>query len=68
MVLVSPQPLLFACIEFEADIYVLFHAKQITTGFQTTIHVGNVRQTVKIIKMDKVSRIHQRETAVLLTL
>lgn len=53
MVLVSPQLSLFSSIEFEADIYVLFHAKQITTGFQTTIHIGNVRQTVKITKMDK---------------
>lgn len=55
MVLVSPESSPFACIEFDANIYVLFHAKHISTGFQTTIHVGNVRQTVKIVRMDKVS-------------
>ncbi|CAI9729953.1 GTP-binding protein 2-like [Octopus vulgaris] len=53
MVLVSPESSPFACIEFDANIYVLFHAKHISTGFQTTIHVGNVRQTVKIVRMDK---------------
>ncbi|GAB1607488.1 GTP-binding protein 2-like [Argonauta hians] len=55
MVLVSPESSPFACIEFDANIYVLFHAKHISTGFQTTIHVGNVRQTVKIVRMDKES-------------
>jgi GTPase len=41
-------------MEFEADIYLLFHSTYICKGFQTVIHVGNVRQTATIIKMNKV--------------
>lgn len=54
MVLVSPDLKPQACHEFEADIYVLFHNKFICRGFQTVIHVGNVRQTAIITKMSKV--------------
>lgn len=53
MVLVSPDLKPQACLEFEADIYVLFHNKFICRGFQTVIHVGNVRQTAIITKMSK---------------
>lgn len=53
MVLVSPDLKPQACHEFEADIYVLFHNKFICRGFQTVIHVGNVRQTAIITKMSK---------------
>lgn len=55
MVLVSGKVEPKACKEFEAEIYLLFHANKISTGFQATIHVGNVCQTAKIIKMNKVS-------------
>ena len=54
MVLLSPQLSPVACLEFEADIYLLFHTGYICKGFQTVIHVGNVRQTATIIKMNKV--------------
>ena len=54
MVLLSPQLAPVACLEFEVDIYVLFHTSYICKGFQTVIHVGNVRQTATIIKMNKV--------------
>ncbi|KAH9489526.1 GTP binding protein [Bulinus truncatus] len=53
MVLVSPESPLQCCYEFEADIYVLFHSKSITTNFQTTIHIGTVRQTGIITKIDR---------------
>ena len=43
-----------ACLEFEADICVLYHNKSICRGFQTVVHVGNVRQTAIITKMSKV--------------
>lgn len=54
MVLLSPQLSPVACLEFEAEIYLLFHTNHICKGFQTVIHVGNVRQTAIIIKMNKV--------------
>ena len=43
-----------ACMEFEADVYLLFHNNYLCKGFQTVIHVGNVCQTAKIVKMNKV--------------
>jgi len=54
MVLVSPALNPTSSFEFEADIYVLYHNKYICRGFQTVVHVGNVRQTAIIIKMSKV--------------
>ena len=54
MVLVSAGLKPSACLEFEADICVLYHNKSICRGFQTVVHVGNVRQTAIITKMSKV--------------
>ena len=56
MVLVSESLNPKACKEFEAEIYLLFHANQISKGFQATIHVGNVCQTAVISYMDKVKK------------
>lgn len=53
MVLISPQSPLSSCWQFEADIYVLFHNKSITNGFQTTVHIGTVCQTAVIRDIDK---------------
>ena len=55
MVLVSEKLNPKACWEFEADIYLLFHAKYINIGFQATIHVDNVCQTAQITKMNRVT-------------
>lgn len=55
MVLVSPDSERYACREFEADIYVLFHSSRISVGFQTTIHIGTVCQTAVVVQMDRVS-------------
>ena len=54
MVLVGEKLNPKACKEFEAQIYLLFHANQISKGFQATSHIGNVCQTAQIVKMDKV--------------
>lgn len=63
MVLVSPALKPTACFEFEADIYLLFHNGYICKGFQTVIHVGNVRQTALIVSMNRKS-LHTNEKAV----
>ncbi|XP_013779989.1 GTP-binding protein 2-like [Limulus polyphemus] len=39
------------CMFFQARINLLFHATQIMEGFQTTVHVGNVRQTAIVMKI-----------------
>ena len=54
MVLVSAELKPSACSEFEADVCVLYHNKSICRGFQTVVHVGNVRQTAIITKMSRV--------------
>ena len=46
-----------SCIEFEAEVCVLFHTTMICKGFQATLHIGNVCQTAVLIDMDKVSPI-----------
>ncbi|RZF44569.1 hypothetical protein LSTR_LSTR001327 [Laodelphax striatellus] len=45
MVLVSPQENPKGCFFFQATVSVLFHSTTIYPGFQTTVHIGNVRQT-----------------------
>lgn len=54
MVLIHPKLEPKACREFEATIYLLFHANQIHKGFQATLHIGNVCQTASISYMDRV--------------
>ncbi|CAG5136735.1 unnamed protein product [Candidula unifasciata] len=53
MVLLSPESPLYCCKVFEADVYVLFHNKCITVGFQTTVHIGTVCQTAVITHIDR---------------
>lgn len=55
MVLLSPSLAPSACLEFEANIYLLYHANSISKRFQVTVHIGNVCQTATIINMDKES-------------
>ncbi|CAG7731606.1 unnamed protein product [Allacma fusca] len=47
MVLISPRISQYpkACVCFQAAVYVLYHATSIAKKFQTTVYVGNVRQT-----------------------
>lgn len=56
MVLLSPSEKVVSCRSFEAEVYVLFHSKQMTEKFQTTVHIGTVCQTAVIHSIkDKVS-------------
>lgn len=43
---IEDQP--FGSLFFQAKISVLFHATAIYEGFQTTVHIGNIRQTAVI--------------------
>lgn len=62
MVLLSPSAQPVCCKEFEADVYVLYHCRNITTNFQTTIHIGTVCQTAVITHIDR-SHIKTNEKA-----
>lgn len=56
MVLVSSTSNPEACVEFIADIYLSAHHPNasIRKGFETTVQMENIRQTVLIVAMDKV--------------
>ena len=56
MVLVSSTSNPQACVEFVAEIYLSMHHTNtpIRKGFETTVQIENIRQTVLIVEMDKV--------------
>ncbi|KAJ3231722.1 hypothetical protein HDU81_003566 [Chytriomyces hyalinus] len=53
MVMVSKAADAKAYYEFEAEILVLYHSTTISTRYQAMLHCGGVRQTAKIVGMDK---------------
>lgn len=48
MMLLCPSIKPQSCLYFQARIYVLFHTTAIHKGFQATVYIGNIRQTVTI--------------------
>ncbi|XP_030755921.1 GTP-binding protein 2 [Sitophilus oryzae] len=61
MVLVARDQNAYGCLFFQANVSVLFHATAIYPGFQTTVHIGNVRQTAVIIGICSSKCIHTNE-------
>ncbi|KND01799.1 uncharacterized protein SPPG_03590 [Spizellomyces punctatus DAOM BR117] len=53
MVMLSKNAAAKAVYEFEAEILVLYHSTTISQKYQAMLHCGCVRQTAKIIGMDK---------------
>lgn len=51
MVLLSKDKEPRACMEFEAEILVLYHSTTISSRYQAMMHSGNVRQTAGIVSM-----------------
>lgn len=49
------------CLFFQANVSVLFHATAIYPGFQTTVHIGNIRQTAVVIGICSSKCIHTNE-------
>jgi len=47
------DPSLCTCWEFEAELVILFHSTTIHKNYEAVIHCGAVRQTVKLIGLDK---------------
>ncbi|XP_052769653.1 GTP-binding protein 2-like [Mya arenaria] len=62
MVLVSSE-LVGACMEFEADVYLLYHDTRVCPGFRTTVHVGNVCQSVQIMEIKDKTAIKTNQKA-----
>lgn len=63
MVLVSEDAQAKSCLFFQASVSVLFHATAIYPGFQTTVHIGNIRQTAVVIGIFANRCIHTNERA-----
>lgn len=52
MVIVHADSNPTGCVEFEADILVLYHATTISINYEAVIHCNAVKQCARIIKMD----------------
>lgn len=63
MVLLSADSYAKGSLYFQANISVLFHATAIHSGFQATVHIGNIRQTAIIVGIFASSCIHTNERA-----
>ncbi|XP_056646452.1 GTP-binding protein 2 [Diorhabda carinulata] len=61
MVLLSSEENAKGCLYFQASVSVLFHATAIYPGFQTTVHIGNIRQTAVVIGICSSTCIHTNE-------
>ncbi|XP_057315333.1 GTP-binding protein 2-like [Hydractinia symbiolongicarpus] len=53
------------CLEFEAEVFILFHTTKISKNYQASVHVGNVIQTAIIenITNEKILKTGQRGVA-----
>lgn len=63
MVLISEKIRPPVCNYFQAKIQVLFHSKSISAGFQASVHIGNIRQTVTILGIMGQSSLSTNDTA-----
>lgn len=61
MVLLSQDVTAKGCLYFQATVSVMFHATAIYRGFQTTVHIGNIRQTAVVIGIYASKCIHTNE-------
>ncbi|XP_065061561.1 GTP-binding protein 2-like [Rhopilema esculentum] len=43
----------YCCLEFEADVFLLFHTTSISKRFQATVHIGNVIQTAIVVDLSR---------------
>jgi GTPase len=63
MVLLKADSNAKGCLFFQASVSVLFHATAIYQGYQTTVHIGNIRQTAVVLGIFPSKCIHTNERA-----
>ncbi|XKL59482.1 hypothetical protein PGB90_000498 [Kerria lacca] len=63
MVLLGLGKNMIATWFFQATVNVLYHASIIYSGFQTTVHIGNIRQTAIMIGIMSTDGIHTNDKA-----
>ncbi|XP_014241159.1 GTP-binding protein 2 [Cimex lectularius] len=66
MVLVKPEEDPTSCIFFQATVCLLYHSTSIHPGFQTTVHIGNIRQTAVIEGIMSQASLHTNDKASIL--
>ncbi|TMS37296.1 hypothetical protein L596_004258 [Steinernema carpocapsae] len=62
MVLVAPELEPKPCFQFDAEVFILHHPTTIACNYQAMVHVGSVRQTAKILKIEKEIKQEQTKT------
>ncbi|XP_073997100.1 GTP-binding protein 2 isoform X3 [Rhodnius prolixus] len=63
MVLISPEEKPISCLFFQATVCVLYHSTSIHRGFQTTVHIGNIRQTAVLEGIMAQTSMHTNDRA-----
>ena len=51
------------CVRFQAHVSLIFHPTTILQGFRATIHIGNIRQSAIIEKIEPISQLKTNDTA-----
>lgn len=53
MVIMRPDTPVAPCMRFEAEVLVLYHSTTIVTGYECVVHCNAVRQSARVVAMDK---------------
>jgi len=53
MVLIHPSLKPTSCMEFDAEVVVLYHSTTMTVGYEAVVHCGAVHQAARLIKIDR---------------
>jgi GTPase len=53
MVLLERDDSANVCYEFDADVAILNNHTTIKVGYQAVVHIGTVRQTARVVQMNK---------------
>nr|XP_036224780.1 GTP-binding protein 2 isoform X1 [Bactrocera oleae] len=62
----DPEEEPYGTLLFQAEVSVLFHATAIYVGFQTTIHIGSIRQTAIIRAIEEREKMGTNDSALVL--
>jgi len=67
LVLLSPSLHPRACREFCAEVHIINHPSSVRIGYEPVVHIGSVRQTAKVVAVERVGHIWSREVSAGLT-
>lgn len=67
LVLLSPSLQPRACREFSAEVHIVNHPSSVRVGYEPVVHIGSVRQSAKVVAVERVGHIWSREVSAGLT-